>query len=219
MSASGLVRSAALVIAFVTTLPCAAQGAEDARLKARLDAATAAEVGAIVESARAAGLPTEPLVTQALQGASKGATGARIVSVVRTHAAALAGAREALGERSSESEIVAGAGALIAGVPRDTLARLRAVRSRQSLVVPLVVLADLVARQVPERTASAAVLEASRAGVRDDELMRLRERIERDIRGGAAPDGAASSRVRALILGLSTEPGRGAPPTRGSTEK
>ncbi|MDQ3696818.1 MAG: hypothetical protein M3373_02165, partial [Gemmatimonadota bacterium] len=71
-------------------------GAQDPRLEARLDARTRAGVVAIVDSARAAALPTEPLVLKALEGASKRAGRERILAAVRTLAVELGAARAAL---------------------------------------------------------------------------------------------------------------------------
>jgi hypothetical protein len=185
--------------------------AEDARLRARLDPATAASVEALADEARADGLPVEPLIGQALQGASKNAPPERIVTAVRQHLTALREARTGLGAGADEAELVAGAGAVLAGVPRDSLARMRASRPGQSLVVPLVVLADLVARRVPPAAASAAVMNAARAGARDQDFLRLRERIEQDIQAGVAPAAAAELRARALLLKSAPGPTRPTP--------
>ena len=182
--------------------------ANDARLASRLDSATAAAVGAVIDSARERGLPVDPLTARALEGASRHAPGARIVAAVRNLAAALDGARAALGTRSSAAELVAGSAAVSAGVGPDVLAALRAAPGRASVVVPLVVLADLVTRRVPVETASAAVLAAARARVPDAELMRLRERVGADIRGGLAPEDATITRTRHLIRTFDP-PGRG----------
>jgi hypothetical protein len=168
-----------------------AQGSvSDPRLGARLDPRTLSDVNVILEEARADSLPTGPLVSKALEGAAKKAPGPRIVAAVRRLKGSMHDARGALGPGSTESELAAGAGALLAGVPGDTLRRLRAVRPRESLTVPLVVLADLVARKVPPGAASSAVLDASRAGVRDSDLLRMRESVERNIRAGASPAAA-----------------------------
>jgi hypothetical protein len=175
--------------------------ADEPSLQGRLDPQTAAAVREVLEQARAAGLPVAPLIAKALEGATKKAAGPRIVQAVRRHADALGQARDLLGAQSSEGEIVAGAGALLGGIPGDSLARLRAARPSESVVVPLVVLADLVARRVPPGTASNAVLAAARAGIRDADLMTLRARVEHDIRAGAAPATAASVRSRALLMG------------------
>src|SRR5262245_44284252 len=160
-------------------LPAIALGAAiDSRLSGRLDAETASRVAAIVDAARAAGLPTEPLVQRALEGSSRAVPGPRIVTAVANLRDALATSRAGLGPGSTEAELVAGATALTAGVPGDTLVSLRAARGKASLVIPLVVLTDLVTRGVPVETASSAVAAATRNHVRDTELMRLRQRID-----------------------------------------
>jgi len=57
--------------------------AQEPRLVGRLSDAARAQVDTILESARRDGLPSEPLVDRALEGASKGATGPRIVTAVQ----------------------------------------------------------------------------------------------------------------------------------------
>jgi hypothetical protein len=183
--------------------------AADARLAARLDAATAAEVQRLVDDAASHGLPTAPLVSKALEGAAKRATPERIIAAVHAQAMAMGHARAALGGTSSGAEIVAGAGALVAGVPRDSLARLRALRPGQALVVPLVVMADLASRNVPAGPAAEAVLIAARARAGDEDLLALRKRIEGDLAAGASPAEAAVLRARAL---RPAAPARNAPP-------
>jgi hypothetical protein len=188
-------------------------GLADPRLDARLDPATAAEVNRLVDAARADGLPTEPLVSKALEGEAKRAPAARIVAAVRAQLAALGDARAALGAASTEAELVAGAGALLAGVPRDSVARLRATRPGKPIVVPLVVLADLVARRVPGAAAAGTVLAVARAGAADADLLRMRERVERDIAGGMSPADAAYARARRWAPALRT-PGDDRGPAR-----
>ena len=68
---------------------------DDPRLL-RLDERTRAAVSAVVEGARREGLPTEPLIDKALEGASKRAPGPSIVNVVKSWVADLRRAREAL---------------------------------------------------------------------------------------------------------------------------
>ena len=168
---------------------------QDARLRARLDPATRTAVAAIVDSARAAGLPTEPLVDKALEGASKRASGDRITYAVRVLAAQLRAALTALGPNSSEVEVIAGAGALNAGVRPDALYRIRQSRRGRPVTVPLATLSDLVARGVPAEAASAAVLSLSRTGAGDAELTAFRQDVERDISAGVPPATAVSVRA------------------------
>src|SRR5207248_7779855 len=98
------------------TLVAAAAAAQqrDSRLE-RLDSTTRPIVAALVDSARAAALPTEPLVQRALEGATKRATGDRIVAAVRRLALDLDRARDALGSTASPPELGAAAAALRAG--------------------------------------------------------------------------------------------------------
>lgn len=172
---------------------------DGARLAARLDSATVAEIGAILDEVRRKALPTAPLVATALEGATRGAPPDRIVAAVRSQVGGLERAREALDPRADEAELVAGASALRAGVPPDSLTRLRGARGA-SVLIPLVVMADMITRGVPPATASGALIAATRAGVRDSDLLRLRERVAQDIRSGASPRNAATVRMQALMI-------------------
>ncbi|MFI5371664.1 MAG: hypothetical protein ACHQ52_08905 [Candidatus Eisenbacteria bacterium] len=172
---------------------------DQARLRARVSPALATRLTATVERARADGLPTDPLVARALEGASREASDAEILDAVERQAAALGEARRALGDSARPVELVAGASALMAGVPRDSLVRLRASRGGGSLVVALVVMSDLVARGVPVETASASVIAATRAGAGDEALLRMRERVHERIQRGELPGGATRDGLRELL--------------------
>jgi hypothetical protein len=172
-----------------------AAAAQTERLAGRLDERTRAAVTTIVDSVREAGVPPDPLVNKALEGASKGADGERIVAAVRALAADLARARAALGGASTEPELVAGAAALRAGASPAFLARLRAGFPREPLVVPLAVMADLVARGVPADTAAQSVLALVRSGVHEANLVAFRQSVERDIALGAPAGAAAAARA------------------------
>jgi len=184
----------ALAVGLVATLLARRAAAQDPRL-ARLEPGTRALVAALVDSARAAGLPAEPLVQRALEGATKRAPGDRIVAAVRRLGADLGRAREILGSAASLPELEAGAAALRAGAAPAVLAELRRTR-RQPLTVPLAVLADLVASGVPADSAATAVL-ALAATARDADLVEFRRAVERDIALGAPPAAAASVRLNA----------------------
>lgn len=170
--------------------------AQDKRLVGRLEPETALSVTRLADSARAAGLPSDPLVAVALEGASRRATSDRILAAVREYAGALGSARGMLGDSASSDEIVSAAGVIVAGVAPRFVGDYRAARPAGSLTVPLVVLADLVARGVPADTAASALGAALRSGVRDDELAEFRRRVERDILAGAKPATAMSIRTR-----------------------
>lgn len=189
-------RALACALLFAVTVPASAQ---DARLKERLDARTADSIAAIVAGATARGLPAEPLVQKALEGAAKGAPGRAIADAVRSLADRLGAALAQLGVEATEAELVAGASALYAGVTPEALARLRAARGGGSLAMPLVALTFFVRRGV-EREASVRLVESLvRANVAQDELLRLQQMIDLDVRSGAAPEAASATRVEALL--------------------
>lgn len=187
------VRLSVLLIVFPSTV----QG-QDRRLMTRLDSETAAAVTRVVDSVRAAGLPAEPLVGVALEGASRRASNERILAAVREYASALGVARLTLGDSSASDEIVSAAGVLVVGVQPRVVGEYRAARPTGSITVPLVVLADLIARGVPSDTAASAIGVALRNGARDDQLTELRRRIERDILAGARPATATTIRTQDL---------------------
>jgi hypothetical protein len=207
------IRAVAPLASMLLTLGAPAARAQDSRLESRLDPRTRAAVTAVIDSARADALPTEPLVLKALEGASKRADGERIVTAVRSLARDLRNARAVLGSDAGEAELSAAAGALRAGASPGTLARLRAVRRGQSLAVPLAVLSDLIARGVPPDTASSIILSLGSAGARDDGFFALRSDVERDIMTGETPTVSAIARAHEIASGLSRgRPQSHAPP-------
>lgn len=183
--------------------------AQDARLE-RLDPAARAVVAGIIDSARAAGLPAEPLVDRALEGVTKRAPGDVIAAAVRRLAAQLTRAREILGPAASPAELESGAAALRAGAGSAVLAALRRTRPRQQLTVPLAVLADLVASGVPVDTAATVVLALASAA--DDDLLEFRRTVEHDIALGVLPGTAAT--VRFLDSDAAPQPAGGTPRPR-----
>lgn len=158
MTRATLLLAAALIVPAATV---AAQDVAPDRFEGRLDAPTALAVGRIVDSAAAAGLPANPLVNKALEGASKRAAGERIVVAVRSLAADLGTSRRALGVSASEAELMAGVGALRAGAAPEVLQRVKAARGSASALLPLAVLTDLVAQGVPVDRAVTRVVEVA----------------------------------------------------------
>jgi hypothetical protein len=193
----------AVLAVFALALP-AIGAAQVERIAGRVPDSARPALVALIDSARAAGLPVEPLVNKALEGASKGADGRRIVAAVRALAGRLADARAALGGSSSDAELVAGAAALGASVPRSFLAGLRREHPGLVLVQPLAVMADLTARGVPADSAGRFVVALMRAGARDAELVAFRQSVERDIALGAPAGASASVRMTAVARDLTT---------------
>lgn len=188
------------LVASALVIASARAEAQDPRLVPLLDDSTRFRVEAVVDSARRAQLPTEPLIDKALEGARKRAPGARILAAVTALSDRLLVARAALGG-NTEAELVAGAAALQAGVGPHALADLRESRPGRSLAVPLVVLSDLVTRGVPRDTATALVLLVARAGLSDDAFLEVQRSVQNDVRDGANPAAAAAVRARGALVG------------------
>jgi hypothetical protein len=164
----------------IAARPAAAQ---DQRLD-RLTPETRALVVPAIDSARAAGLPVEPLVERALEGTSKGASADLIARVVRRVAGDLARARDALGKDAPPEALIAGADALRAGAAPGVL--LRDALGTRRVAVPLAVTADLIARGVPADAAATLTLARARSTT-DADLLALERNVERDIALGAEP--------------------------------
>jgi hypothetical protein len=172
-----------LALSVLLVLPATAR-AQDERLTERLDAATAEQVQQVVDSAKAAGLPGEPLVQKALEGATLGASSDRIVAAVQSLHGQLRRARQTLGGDASDAELTAAAGALRAGLEPSALRSLQSLRPDQPLVVPIAVLTDLVAEGVPAAEATRSVLDLARDGRPDDEFVALRRQVQQRGAGG-----------------------------------
>jgi hypothetical protein len=182
----------------------------------RLPANVEVVVNRLVDSARARGLPTDPLTAKAAEGTLKGADSARIVSAVRRLLDELETARQILGSTAPSAELVASASALHAGVTPSQLAHVAQLRRSpersERLVMPLVVLADLVARRVSADVAVSSLETLLSRSAPDAEFASLRAAIERDIANGTAPDAAMRARSAAVVRTLDARAGVARPP-------
>jgi len=172
-------------------------GAQDPRLGPKLDAPTVAALRALIDSAKAQGIPTEPLMDKVYEGQGKGADGPRIVAAVRTLAVELASAHRALGTVASADEIKAAASAVHAGVPAVELGKMKKQSGlRRSLTLPFTVMVDLVSRGVPVSTAANAIRSLVGAGAKDKEINDFQRNVKEDIQQGAPPAAAAETRAK-----------------------
>ncbi len=172
--------------------------AQDNRLTRRLGPATAAAVAALVDSAQHHGLPGEPLVQKALEGASKDAQGEAILAAVRALAQRLTEARSGLGTATT-GELVAGAGALDAGARVTDLQRLRWQGAQANLTNAFLGLTFLLQRGVAPEHATTIVVSMLEARLSGADFTTLQRLVDQDIRAGAPPAEAARVRSRALI--------------------
>lgn len=218
---SRIVMASACLLAALGAVPTGAQqptapASYRARLEGRLDKHTLPAVQRVLDSAFAQGIPAEPLVDRALEGAAKNAPAEAIIREVRRLATDLGVARQALGLQSLSSELTAGALALRGGVAPDALKKLRTDRAGQPLSVPLGVLSGLIASGVPVNTATQTIFELTKNGLADQQLVAFRRDVERDVGMGAAPAAAALLHASDLALNFARDQASGAPGSAGA---
>jgi hypothetical protein len=173
--------------------------AQDPRLGNRLDAPSRIAILALIDSAKAQGIPTEPLVQKVNQGQAMGADGPRIVAAVRTLAREMATAHRALGTVATADEIQAAASAVHAGVPAVELGKHKKQGGlRRSLSLPFTVLADIVSRGVPVEAGVNAIRSLVGAGAKDADINDFQRNVSGDIEKGAPPAAAAETRAKAV---------------------
>ena len=193
----GLLRFVSLTVLLAAPAGMGAQvGGRDPL--ARLEPAIRYKVEVLIDSAKIYGLPTQPLVSKALEGMSKRADDRKILVEVTREFRYLRDARVALGPQVSTSELTAAAGALRLGVTQGELAQLARSRTDKILTVPLVVLSDLISRGVPRDTASTTIYQLFQRGAADDDFLGLWRGVERDIDSGTDPGQALLNRAREI---------------------
>jgi len=192
-----MMRFARALVALLFAAP--AVRAQDPALSSKLDKPTLLAVNAIIDSARAAKLPTKPLNDKALEGAATGADGPKIVAAVRQLSVRMSSAKRSLNSPASSDEIRAAVDALQAGVSTRDLALVQSAAGKRPVTMPLAVLTDLIGRQVPIPTATSLVLQLERAGVKDSELSLFQRNVRADIERGADPIAAATTRAKGLV--------------------
>lgn len=214
MTRRGLLRR--LLPGLLLTLGAQRAFAQDPRLAQRLGAPAADSVARIMASAESEGLPTAPLMAKAQQGAARGVAAPLVLRAVGNLAEALRSARAALGPGRGTDELTAGAAALQNGADPAQLGRLARAAGGRPVTMSLVVMTDLLVRGVPGDTLVAMLATATRRGVSDQDLLRLRETISRDIATGVLPLEAASSRL-ATVQPAAPPTSHLAPPRENST--
>jgi hypothetical protein len=197
-----IVRLIALVLAFAVSAATMRAQEVDRTLPSQLSAPTRATLERLIDSARVAGLPVDPLYSKVREGVFRGADEPRLLAAVQRLTRDLGDAYSALGDSAGAEEIAAGANALRAGVRPADLSRLRESRGRRPdhpLTVALVVLADLATRGVPPAMAAASLNELVARNVSDGSLLSFRQNVECDLVGGRSAASALDARTRAMI--------------------
>jgi hypothetical protein len=186
-----------LVVAALMSAYVVSAGAQDPRTGPKLDNPTKVAVLAIIDTARAQGIPVEPLMEKMYEGLGKGAEGPKIVAAVRNLALEMSIAHSALGAVASTDEIKAAASAMHAGVPAVELGKMKKQSGLRRLTLPLTVLADIVSRGVPVGTAVNAIRSLVGAGAKDKDINDFQRNVKEDIQQGAPPAAAAETRAKA----------------------
>lgn len=187
----------ALVLASVSAGPAFAQGPAVLPI-ADVEARQAVERE--IARAEAKGLPVQPLIAKAMEGVAKQATGERIRVAVASLAKRLEQARTLLAPSPSVAELVSGAAALEIKVPPAMLKQIRATWPRsQSVVMPLDVMTELVARKIPAKRALEQLTSLMVAGATPAQIAGLGASVQSDVASGLAPDAALEVRARGVM--------------------
>ncbi|NIR42823.1 MAG: hypothetical protein GWN99_03015 [Gemmatimonadetes bacterium] len=178
----------------------AAQEARLDRVRERLPAETVNRIEVILAEARSADIPTDPLLDKALEGAAKGVPAERIVAALSAYTALLIEARGLVGPERDIGELVAATDAVRRGVSEAAIASL-ANEHEGDISVPLVVLGDLVAVEVPVDRARQVVKDALARGASPDELLAIPAAVRGLVRQGRTPEDAATAVGIAFLQG------------------
>jgi hypothetical protein len=173
-----------------------------ARLAGRVPPGVALVVSALVDSARALGLPGGPLVDKALEGGVKGVPADRILGAVHVVldqlGASATALRDAGGLPPGDDAVEAGAFALAAGLtPADVSAIARSADTSHPTAVALQVAGALAALGVPRAQTVGLVQSSIRSDRSVADLVSLPGQVQAAMARGAVPAAAAASVERA----------------------
>ena len=162
-----------------------------------------AELAKIVTSAEQKGLPIDPIIARVRYAVMMRAPAPRIVAAAHGVAARLEDARNALAPQPTAKDIIAGEDALGSGVSKKSLQEIRKISANKPVAVPLGVLAQLVASEVPEKTATKYVTDLIKHGATAEQLATLGNDVNADVKLGSAATNALELRMNRLnaVLG------------------
>lgn len=201
-------------LASVSAVPAFAQGTAVLRIA---DAKARQDVERVIASARAKGLPVQPLVAKAQEGVTKRASGSAIRDAVSSLAERLEQARVLLAPSPSVAELVSGADALKNGVDPSMLKRIRAAWPDQSVVMPLDVLTELVVRGTDAKHALKEITSLMAKGATPAHIAGLGASVQSDVASGLAPDAALEVRARGVMSLIPSPAAQAAGAPRGKS--
>lgn len=172
--------------------------AQDTASLAGSDAETSAALARIVATARARGLPTDPIVAKARFALVVHAPAARIIEAAQALAGRLEVARSAIASDTLSADITAGEEALSFKIPKDILSRIHRAAPDRSIAAPLGLLTQLVASHLPAERAGDIVIDLVRRGASPRQLAELGNDVNSDVTRGAKAMESADTRVHGL---------------------
>jgi len=175
----------------------------------KLDPNSRFAIELMIDSARAEGIPTRPLLSRALEGINRKADNKKIVEAVRRQLGLLRTARSVLGG-VAEDELIAAAAVLEAGAKPAQLGVFRVRHKDRNDLAAFTYWADLITRGVPSEDASSAITKLWQDGADDATFYSLWKSVQSDILQGLNPGAALQNRIRET-------PGR-APPSKTPPE-
>jgi hypothetical protein len=182
----------ALILLLALPNVALAQDTRMERIRQAFPPDAVAQIETIIVDAEAAGIPTEPLLDKALEGAAKRVPTDRVIAAVTSYSQSLAESRSLVGVDHDAAAVVAGADALRRGVQPQTVRSL-ASASTGGLAVPLVVLGDLIEAGVPQLEAYAVVEGALAQQHGPDEMLAIPGAVRRLMRDGQSASQAAGA--------------------------
>jgi rhodanese-related sulfurtransferase len=193
----------AITLVLATVLPggLGAQNVET-RVDGRVSPELRRAVKSIAADAAARGLPVDPLVQKAIEGAAKGVPADRVIAAVRALAGRLAQAKEALREAGfaapSGDVLEGGADALNAGLSgREVRDLVVASRAPYDPALTLRVAATLAALGVPAKQTLELLQGMISSGRSPTDLLGLPGQVQSGVARGATPAQAAAGLARA----------------------
>jgi hypothetical protein len=186
--------------------PIAAQQDVTARLGGRVPPAVLAAAQALADTAAARGLPVDPLIDKAIEGAAKGVAAERVVAALRMVFDQLDGAAAAIRDggasAADDGTVEAGAFALSAGLSGAQISALvRASTPPSSPATTLRVAGTLAAMGVPADQTTELVRVTLRNGAPGADLLSLPGRVQAQMARGQTPAQAAAGLSRAAAHG------------------
>ena len=189
----------ALVVTVLLAPGLQAQQERWQRVEAAYAPQAVEQIRRVVERAAELGLPPEPILDKALEGAAKGIAPGRVLQALEGQAGRLEQAGALLGPGAGRAELVAAADALRRGVPEESVRRIGAGPGDPANA--LVALGDLMDLGVPVGRAHDVVEAALARGARGQDLLTLRPAVHHLILQGVIPAEAAARVQQGLARG------------------